>query len=96
MQGVDKLYLVYRPLFHHANGRQQLILRADVTDVHAWRRYQAAKKSNPDSVYTLQTATKLTIDEVVNTLSLEVHIFGPCVHFLGSRHWFDVEFCAGI
>uniref|UniRef100_D8Q5H7 L-tyrosine decarboxylase C-terminal domain-containing protein n=1 Tax=Schizophyllum commune (strain H4-8 / FGSC 9210) TaxID=578458 RepID=D8Q5H7_SCHCM len=56
MQGNEQLYLTYRPLFNHANGRQQVILRVGEMPADAWEKYKAAVAKFPGSTYTLRTS----------------------------------------
>ncbi|KAL1690592.1 pyridoxal phosphate-dependent transferase [Schizophyllum commune] len=56
MQGTEQLYLTYRPLFNHANGRQQVILRVGEVASDAWEKYKAAVAKFPGSVYTVRTS----------------------------------------
>ncbi|KAI0325060.1 PLP-dependent transferase [Cubamyces sp. BRFM 1775] len=50
MHGYDTLYLVYRPLFYHANSRQQPILAARFSDPALAARYKALRLAHPDVV----------------------------------------------
>lgn len=66
MQGTDELYLVYRPLFHHANGRQQLILSVGDVDADAWAKCKTAMSTNPGAIYEVQTSTATTLDKLLD------------------------------
>ncbi|KAI5888048.1 PLP-dependent transferase [Schizophyllum commune H4-8] len=65
MQGTDKLFLAYRPVFNHVNGRQQLILSVGAVDLAAWERYVEAVSRHPGEIYTLRTSTQTTLDDIV-------------------------------
>ncbi|KAL1728700.1 hypothetical protein EV714DRAFT_252348, partial [Schizophyllum commune] len=68
LQGTNHPYLVYRPLFHHANGRQQLILSVGDIEKGPWAKVKDAMAKHPDAVFKMQTSSETTID----------HILGGC------------------
>lgn len=61
MQGTDKIFLAYQPLFHKANGRQQLILEVDMPEEAHRHAYQTARKAHPNDIFTLSTSRALPI-----------------------------------
>lgn len=63
MQGTDKLFLVFKPYFHKANGRFQLILCATINK-DAWDSYLKARVAQPSAVYTLITQEGILTDMV--------------------------------
>ena len=65
MQGTEQLYLTYRPLFNHANGRQQVILRVGEVASDAWEKYKAAVAKFPGSVYTVRTSSPMTMEQIL-------------------------------
>ena len=69
MQGTEQLYLTYRPLFNHANGRQQVILRVGEMPSDAWEKYKAAVAKFPGSTYTLRTSSAIKMSEVLRACS---------------------------
>ncbi|KAL1744050.1 hypothetical protein HDZ31DRAFT_82975 [Schizophyllum fasciatum] len=66
VQGCDPMYLVYRPLFHHANGRQQVILNVGDIDKDARAKVKDAMSKHPDAIYTLRTSHKTVLDQIIN------------------------------
>jgi hypothetical protein len=71
--GSDKIFLVYQPLFHKANGRSQLILSATIADSDL-EAYQDARKSRPDATFTCRTAKDTTLEHLIQSDRLEVKI----------------------
>ncbi|KAF5326606.1 hypothetical protein D9611_000881 [Ephemerocybe angulata] len=66
VQGTDRLFLAYRPLFHKANGRQQLILEVDVPDRAQWAAYLEARTEHPNAIFELWTRpTPVTIEQLL-------------------------------
>jgi hypothetical protein len=74
MQGTDKLFLVYQPHFHKANGRFQLILEVSIDKV-AMNSYVKARAAHPGEVYKLETE-HTTIAELLETHSVSGTISG--------------------
>ncbi|TFK37682.1 PLP-dependent transferase, partial [Crucibulum laeve] len=81
MQGTDKIHLVYQPLFHMANSKQQLILSADITNPKERSAYISAKKTNPDKVITLRT-TPQTLGDIVDSEAFGGQILGVDAPFM--------------
>ncbi|KAJ7243183.1 pyridoxal phosphate-dependent transferase [Mycena haematopus] len=77
MQGADALYLTYRPLFYNANGRYQLIVRANISDANKQSEYSAARNANPEAVFKLVTAEPTTIEKILADKSFQANISGP-------------------
>ncbi|KAJ7201899.1 PLP-dependent transferase [Mycena pura] len=73
MQGVDSLCLAYRPLFHHANGRHQLILHVEIPEPVKGE-YQAARRASPGDSFILSTATETTIESILKDKSFTANI----------------------
>lgn len=71
--GSDKIFLVYQPLFHKANGRSQLILSVTIanSDLEA---YQDARKSRPDATFICRTAKDTTLEHIIQSDQLQVKI----------------------
>lgn len=64
MQGLDRIYLVYMPMFHMANHRQQLIITADYpTEVQEL--YQQLRQENPDKTYTTGSANPKLLSDLL-------------------------------
>lgn len=74
MQGTDALFLVYRPLFHKANGRQQLIITAGMTEGLDWIRYVNARDAHPDEVFVLSVPVA-TIEEILSQPNVHGFIY---------------------
>lgn len=60
----DRVHLVYRPTFHHANGRHQLILEVELPDsvgevVSAWR------GTHPGEILELWTEDAVTMGDAL-------------------------------
>ena len=94
MQGTDQLFLAYRPVFNHINGRQQLILSIGAVEPAAWEKYVDAVSSHPGEIYTLRTSTQTTLDEIVKNADkgFTGDISGPCVAaFLSSQTSLTIE-----
>ncbi|KAI0653091.1 pyridoxal phosphate-dependent transferase [Cubamyces menziesii] len=66
MQGHEALYLVYRPLFHHANGRQQLILAARFSDPAQASIYKELQHDNPGLTFELSTDKETTVGDILS------------------------------
>ena len=66
MQGLDTLYLAYRPLFYHANGRHQLILAIQFSDPTQAAQYKAARLANPTVPFQLSTHDETTIEDILS------------------------------
>jgi hypothetical protein len=64
MQGTDKLHLVHLPMFNMANHRYQLIMAGDLPD-NVMEEYRAARKENPGQFYTLGTAEKHILRDII-------------------------------
>lgn len=76
MQGTDRLFLVYQPTFHKANGRQQLILEVEVRDIAQWHAYQAARAGHPYAVFELWTRPQpVTIEELLGGRDVPCFVF---------------------
>lgn len=73
MQGTDKLFLIYRPLFHKTNARQQLILTAKIPGIQ-WVRYLKAREEHPDEIFSL-TIPSATIDEIISGRKAKCYIY---------------------
>lgn len=73
MQGTDKLFLVYRPLFHKANGRQQLILTAKMTGI-SWSRYLKATDEHEGETFTI-TILSETIDDIISGSMVKGYVY---------------------
>ena len=69
IQGTDDTYLVHLPMFHVANHRQQLIVKADFEniDTKSKDKYLALKKSNPNEPMILVTQHKTLLKDIVQT-----------------------------
>jgi hypothetical protein len=78
MQGVDSVYLTYRPLFHHANGRHQLILHVEIPEPGKGE-YQAARRASPSNSFILSTASETTIERILEDMSFTADISGTGV-----------------
>jgi len=76
MQGHDKIFLTYRPLFHRANGRAQLILTADIANPLAMHQYKHAREHHPDAIYTCTTAHVTTLDDIIHHGHFHANISG--------------------
>ena len=70
LQGVEKLFLVYRPLFHHANGRRQLIISAEFADATQRVAYKAAKATHPSLTFELRTSENMTVEDILSGKSV--------------------------
>uniref|UniRef100_A0A8H7XPX8 L-tyrosine decarboxylase C-terminal domain-containing protein n=1 Tax=Psilocybe cubensis TaxID=181762 RepID=A0A8H7XPX8_PSICU len=73
MQGTDTLFLVYRPLFHKANSRKQLIIAAKMSGIH-WARYLKAREDHPEEIFTM-TIPSTTIEEIVSGQKTKGYIY---------------------
>jgi hypothetical protein len=73
MQGTDKLFLIYRPLFHKANTRQQLIISADMASLQ-WTRYLNTKDAHPNDVFTYNIPFA-TIEDIVTNTTIDGYIY---------------------
>ncbi|KAF8198646.1 group II decarboxylase [Pholiota molesta] len=73
MQGTDKLFLIYRPLFHKANARQQLIISADMASLQ-WTRYLNTKDAHPNDVFTYNIPFA-TIEDIVTNTTIDGYIY---------------------
>ncbi|KAJ7622127.1 PLP-dependent transferase, partial [Roridomyces roridus] len=73
----DELYLVYRPCFHRANGRRQVILRAGIQDARRQREFQEAREECPDGVFMLATAEEMTLEDILSGTSVSGVVSGP-------------------
>ncbi|KAJ7302639.1 PLP-dependent transferase [Mycena albidolilacea] len=58
--GTGKVFLIYRPYFHNANGRFQVILSAEITD----RSGSASKKVASDDVLFLATEQDTNVSDI--------------------------------
>jgi hypothetical protein len=76
MQGTDKLFLVYQPLFHKVNSKYQLIVSAEISDDAAWQRYREARANDPSAVATVRTAEDTTLDKIIEAGQFEGIIMG--------------------
>ena len=74
IQGLDTLYLTFQPLFHHANGRRQLILRAEITDLAIKAFFQEARQRDLSAVFTIITAEATTIEDILASKTITGHI----------------------
>ncbi|KAF9477346.1 PLP-dependent transferase [Pholiota conissans] len=74
MQGTDKLFLVYRPLFHRENGRQQLILSADMTKDAQWKRYLDDKEAHAHEIFTISIPST-TIEDIVGNTTVDGYMY---------------------
>ncbi|RHZ77170.1 hypothetical protein Glove_184g147 [Diversispora epigaea] len=63
MQGIDKPYLTYLPVFQMENHRQQVILTADLPE-YIKLQYMEARKMNPSHVYFLRNQYKMKLDDI--------------------------------
>ncbi|KAJ7056389.1 PLP-dependent transferase [Mycena amicta] len=86
MQGASDLYLAYRPLFHNANGRQQVILHAKIQSEERQQEYQRARSANPGDVYKLATSAKTTMEQILENMEFKGTISGPGTAPLNSRY----------
>ncbi|KAH9884501.1 PLP-dependent transferase [Cubamyces lactineus] len=77
MQGSDNLYLVYRPLFYHANGRQQLILAASFSDPTQAAQYKALRLAHPDLTFELSTDQKTTVGDLLRSRQIVGNVTAP-------------------
>ena len=67
LQGIQTLYLVYRPLFHHANGRHQLILQADFANPADKEAYKNLRQKNSSAqIWQLRTHEATTIEQILS------------------------------
>ncbi|TFK24917.1 hypothetical protein FA15DRAFT_704219 [Coprinopsis marcescibilis] len=69
MQGTDRLFLAYRPLFHKANSRQQLILEVAVPNHAQQTKYLELKREHPNAIFTLTTKSEVVLDDLRSLLS---------------------------
>jgi hypothetical protein len=80
MQGIEELYLVYRPRFHNENGRHQLIVKAVIPDEfeNVRNAYQEARRSegNQGEVYTLKTEEKIFTNQIEGSTQVKVVLHG--------------------
>ncbi|KAF8962310.1 PLP-dependent transferase [Flammula alnicola] len=74
MQGTDKLFLVYTPLFHKANGRQQLIISAEMIEGVHWSRYVKDKDAHPNETFTFSIPSA-TIAEILQKETVEGYVY---------------------
>jgi hypothetical protein len=58
--GTSKVFLIYRPYFHNANGRFQVILSAEITD----RSGSASKQVASDDVLFLATEQDTNVSDI--------------------------------
>jgi hypothetical protein len=65
MQGTDKLFLVYEPLFHKANSKYQLIMSADILDTASRMSYKEARATNSSAVVEVRTVEDTTLDKII-------------------------------
>lgn len=83
MQGVQELYLAYRPHFHRADARHQIVLSAAFNDTDMWNKYQDYRRSNTSDILILRTTFKALLGDVLQpTPSLDFEI---CSTNKGSR-----------
>ncbi|EJD55402.1 PLP-dependent transferase [Auricularia subglabra TFB-10046 SS5] len=68
LQGTDQLFLTYRPLFHLANSRSQLIITARFKNEQDRAQYQAAHSTS--STFWWKTADDTTLDALVESTTL--------------------------
>ena len=66
MQGLNTLYLTYRPLFYHVNGRHQLILAVQFSDPTQAAQYKAARLANSTVPFQLSTHYQTTIEDILS------------------------------
>ena len=64
MQGVEKIYIIHFPMFHHEKHRHQLILEVTLPK-EAMEKYQERKRADPTAVLTLKTKEYLALAELV-------------------------------
>ncbi|PPR01984.1 hypothetical protein CVT24_011111 [Panaeolus cyanescens] len=76
MQGTELIYLVYRPLFHKANGRQQLILKVQpsLDSENEWAAYMRAKSFFPEDTFTFFVETE-TLENILESGQLTGYIY---------------------
>ncbi|KAH9946373.1 PLP-dependent transferase [Epithele typhae] len=70
MQGEDDPYLVYRPNFYHANGRQQLIVRTTFADDAGREQYKQARALYPDAYFQFNSV-ETTIEDILTKMEVE-------------------------
>ncbi|KAL1708932.1 pyridoxal phosphate-dependent transferase [Schizophyllum commune] len=94
MQGTDRLFLAYRPVFNHINGRQQLILSIGAVEPAAWEKYVDAVSSHPGEIYMLRTSTHTTLDEIVKNADkgFTGDISGPCAQRTLQSAYRDADY----
>ncbi|ESK85823.1 pyridoxal-dependent decarboxylase domain protein [Moniliophthora roreri MCA 2997] len=73
MQGTDKLYLVYLPMFNMANHRYQLIITGDLPDAEM-AQYVAARELDPKQLFTLRNAERDTLENLLEKGKFNVDI----------------------
>ncbi|KAI0266860.1 PLP-dependent transferase [Gloeopeniophorella convolvens] len=83
MQGTDKIYLVYRPLFRKANGRFQLILSAQIANAVQRAAYTKARAQHPSAVYTLATEENVLLSQIEATGTFTADITGKGLNLSG-------------
>ncbi|OHE97321.1 hypothetical protein CORC01_07376 [Colletotrichum orchidophilum] len=64
IQGTEEIYLIHLPMFHVANHRQQLIVKASF-DEKSKAKYIALKRSNPSEPMLLVTQRKVMAKDVI-------------------------------
>ncbi|KAH8081991.1 pyridoxal phosphate-dependent transferase [Cristinia sonorae] len=73
MQGTDKVHLVALPVFQMANFRDQVIVAADIPD-DILQAYATARAENPNVVFTLSTASEMTMSDILSTGTFTANI----------------------
>ena len=66
MQGMQTLYLAYRPNFYSANGRYQLILSVELASSDQKASYQAARQGDPSTAFIFRTSAPTTIEDILS------------------------------
>ena len=66
MQGMQTLYLAYRPNFYSANGRYQLILSVEMSSSDQKASYQAARQADPSAAFIFRTSAPTTIEDILS------------------------------
>ncbi|KAI0380541.1 hypothetical protein F5Y04DRAFT_257607 [Hypomontagnella monticulosa] len=64
MQGFNRIYLVYMPMFHMADHRQQLIITADFPP-EVQELYQQLRNENPDKTYTTANVNPVLLSDLL-------------------------------
>ncbi|KZS99831.1 uncharacterized protein LAESUDRAFT_667508 [Laetiporus sulphureus 93-53] len=86
MQGTDKIYLTYLPMFNVGNYRQQLIVSAELPR-HAALAYMQAQKASPEAIFTVHTSNKALLASILHErrCTVDIHQGLPIIHGINAE-----------